>query len=98
MKILKLKGGDNIRNGIFKADELIYSEVKEIRNNKNIDYSYPDLIVGWKIEFFFGKIVTKEKYSMADPINSRRLAGSFSVKENNGLSLSLEIFILKCPE
>ena len=71
MKILKLKGGDNIRNGIFKADELIYSEVKEIRNNKNIDYSYPDLIVGWKIEFFWqdsnkGKIFYGRSYQFKE--------------------------------
>jgi len=92
-----IKGGDSIRNGIFKTDELIYSEVIEIRNNKNIDYSYPDLIVGWKIESFW-QDSNKGDYSMTDPINSRRLRGSFSVKENNGLSLRLEIFFLKCPE
>ena len=92
-----IKGGDSIRNGIFKTDELIYSEVIEIRNNKNIDYSYPDLIVGWKIDCFW-QDRNKGDYSMTDPINSRRVKGSFSVKENNGLNLILEIFFLKCPE
>jgi hypothetical protein len=92
-----IKGGDSIRNGIFKTDELIYSEVIEIRNNKNIDYSYPDLIVGWKIDCFW-QDRNKGDYSMTDPINSRRVKGIFSVKENNGLNLILEIFFLKCPE
>ena len=93
----KIEGKDSIRNGIFNTDELIYSEVIEIRNNKNIDFSYPDLIVGWKIDCFW-QDSNKGDYSMIDPFNSRRVIGNFSVKENNGLSLSLEIFFLKCPE
>ena len=93
----KIEGNDSKRNGITEIDDLIYSEYIDMRDDKDIDYTYKDLIVGWKVHSFW-QDGTNGKYTMTDPIRANRVIANFKTRMFRDLHYSLEIFFLKCPE
>ena len=92
-----ISGSDSKRNGICQTDDLIYSEIIDIRNDKVIDNKYTDLIVGWKVHSFWTD-GTNGKFTLTDPINTRSVKATFTTKFFRELHYSLEIFFLKYPE
>ena len=91
------KGEDSKINGITETDDLIYSEYIDMRDDKVIDETYKDLIVGWKVHSFWHD-GTNGKYTMTDPIRSNRVIANFKTRFLRDLHYSLEIFFLKRPE
>lgn len=92
-----ISGSDSKRNGICQTDDLIYSEIIDITNDKVIDNKYTDLIVGWKVHSFWTD-GTNGKFTLTDPINTRIVKATFTTKLFRELHYSLEIFFLKYPE
>ena len=92
-----ISGSDSKRNGICQTDDLIYSEIIDIRNDKIIDNKYTDLIVGWKVHSFWTD-GTNGKFTLTDPINTKKVKATFTTKFFRELHYSLEIFFLKYPE
>jgi hypothetical protein len=92
-----ISGSDSKRNGICQTDDLIYSEIIDIRNDKVIDNKYTDLIVGWKVHSFWTD-GTNGKFTLTDPINTKKVKATFTTKIFRELHYSLEIFFLKYPE
>ena len=94
---LYIEGEDSKRNGITETDDLIYSEYIDMTDDKTIDSTYSDLIVGWKINSFW-QDGTNGRFTMIDPIKKRRVYAIFKTRLFRHLHYSLEIFFLRCPE
>ena len=93
----QIEGNDSKRNGITKIDDFIYSEYIDIRNDKDIDYTYKDLIVGWKLHSFW-QDGTNGKFTMTDPLLTKRVIASFKTNFFRDLHYSLELFFIRYPE
>ena len=94
---LYIEGEDSKRNGITETDDLIYSEYIDMTDDKTIDSTYSDLIVGWKINSFW-QDGTNGRFTMIDPIKKRSVHAIFKTRLFRHLHYSLEIFFLRCPE
>lgn len=93
----------NKRNGLCNKDDLIYSELIRIKDDKLIieDRSFEDIIVGWKI-------ISKRNdgkngnYYFKDPILTKRINFQFKPKTtfyvNREQIYDLEIFLIKLPK
>jgi hypothetical protein len=92
-----ITGYDSKRNGITQINNLIYSEYIDIKDDKILDYTYPDLIVGWKINSLW-QDGTNGEFTMTDPILTKRVKATFKSRLFRNLHFSLEIFFLKYPE
>ena len=99
-----ISGDKTKRNGLCDKDDLIYSETKNVKGDDvEVDMSFPDIIVGWKINSkrHDGK---NAKYSFTEPILRKKIYIKFEQKsEYWGLSKSdlnydLEIFLMKFPK
>jgi hypothetical protein len=90
----KFTGYDSKRNGITQINNLIYSEYIDIKDDKILDYTYPDLIVGWKINSLW-QDGTNGEFTMTDPILTKIVKATFKSRLFRKLHFSLEIFFLK---
>ena len=93
----QIEGEDSKRNGITETDDLIYSEYIDIRGDKDIDNTYKDLIVGWKV-YSFWQDGTNGKFTMTDPLLTNRVIASFKTRFFRDLHYSLELFFIRYPE
>ena len=102
---ITISGDQTKRNGLCYENDLIYTEIINIRGNKEqtIDISFNDIIVGWKINSNRndGK---NSKFTFDEPILTKKVYMKFSPKSAYmGITTSdqkydVEIFLMKFPE